>query len=171
MTREVHTEREYREGNIIIMPGFSGNRVCRFVVLCGTWASALFLGGMTPGKPDSLAVQNSLLCVPVTIEGDTLFSVCTDLGPFTPAQRAAEIEERLRSIVGKERMDSVAVVESAVGSDIVAGGVTIMSVTDGDADAVGSYWRELAGQCASVPFHSRRCVCGPACDQVHQGHI
>lgn len=41
------------------------------------------------------------------IDDDTLFSVSANLGPFTPEQRAAATNEKLRSIIKKGEIDSI----------------------------------------------------------------
>jgi len=125
-------------------------RLCHQVFLCCALVLAVFLANIMHGQTDSVTLQRSQQGAPVMIDGDTLFLVHANLGPFSPEQRAAAINEKLRSIIKKERIDSVLVVESAAGSNILADTLIIMAVTDDDAALVGKLRGEVAMEYAAI---------------------
>jgi small-conductance mechanosensitive channel len=125
-------------------------RLCRKVFLGGALVSAMFLATSVPGQTDSRAHQSSRPGAPVTIDGDTLLVLRANLGPFTPEQRAAAINEQLRSIIRRGRIESVLAVESATGSTIMADTVVLMAVTDDDAAVVGKARQEVAREYAAL---------------------
>jgi hypothetical protein len=86
--------------------------------LCIYWTLALPLTNNLHGQSNSLTLPRSHQGAPVVLDGDTLFVIRANLGPFAPDQRAAAINEKLRSIIKKGRIDSVVVAESAAGSNI-----------------------------------------------------
>jgi hypothetical protein len=59
----------------------------------------VFLAGMLQAQTDPLALRRSQSGAAVKVDADTLFFVRANLGPFTPEQRAAEINGRLLAIV------------------------------------------------------------------------
>jgi len=88
--------------------------------------------------------------VPVVFSGETLFLVYGKIGPFTPEGRAKAITERLAKL-SKDlsvRIDSITVVDNPTGTDIFAGDVIIMTVTDADAEVAGRTRQELAKEYA-----------------------
>lgn len=89
---------------------------------------------------------------PVVLNGDTLFLVQTRLGPFSPADRARAIVERLSRVVGDPMLadDSVVIADGAETADIVVGDIVIMSVTDADAAAAGMTRNDLARERADI---------------------
>jgi small-conductance mechanosensitive channel len=87
---------------------------------------------------------------PVVFSGETLFFVHAKLGPFTPESRAKAITERLAKL-SKDlsvRIDSIIVADNPTGTDILAGDVIIMTVTDADAEVAGRTRQELAKEYA-----------------------
>lgn len=89
--------------------------------------------GEIPGRP---AVDSPAQSAPLVIRGDTALFVPTRFGAFTAAQRAEAIETRLRGLT-RVRIDSLGILVGDRGSDIVAGDVILMTVTDDDAAAAG----------------------------------
>jgi small-conductance mechanosensitive channel len=125
-------------------------RFCHQLLLCGALVVGECLSGMVFGQTDSLSLRPSRQGSPVLIDGDTLFFVHANLGPFTPEQRAAAINARLQVIVKKARVDSVMVVESTTGPGIFADGVMVMAVTDDDTVFLGKSRAEVAGEYATI---------------------
>jgi len=89
---------------------------------------------------------------PVVFASDTLFVIHVPLGPFSPADRARAIEQRMHRFADDPlvRFDSVIVVESDLASDVMAGDVVLLTVTDVDARAAGKPRQVLAGERARV---------------------
>jgi small-conductance mechanosensitive channel len=83
---------------------------------------------------------------PVVFGRDTLFTIQTRLGPFSPGDRARAVQERMARFADDPlvRFDSVAVYESETSSDLIAGNVLLLSVTDADARAAGQTRQALA---------------------------
>jgi small-conductance mechanosensitive channel len=105
--------------------------VC-FVVV---WSLALTAGGEElPDSSKSSAATDSL-GAPVIVDSDTLFFVSARILSFTPEDRARTINEKLKQIIDDRSLspDSISVQETEVGSEIVAGEVILMTVTDADA--------------------------------------
>ena len=90
-------------------------------------------GSTVNAQADSTLVHGVATKAPVILDGDTLFFISTNLGPFTPQQRATQVSEKLRSIIRKGKADSVVVVETLSASNIVVGDDVLMAVTDDDA--------------------------------------
>jgi small-conductance mechanosensitive channel len=83
--------------------------------------------------------------VPVVLSADTLFYIGTNIGPFTPQQRASAIEEKLKTILDEDQSpDSIFTEEASGISNILIGSQIIMSVTDQDAAFMGINRTELA---------------------------
>lgn len=95
-----------------------------------------------PGRPlaDSTAQAAALV-----IRGDTALFVPARFGAFTAQQRADAIQSRLRGLT-RVRLDSLGVVVGERGSDITAGDVILMTVTDDDASVTGVPRDVLAAQ-------------------------
>lgn len=84
---------------------------------------------------------------PVVFAGDTLFFIQARAGSFLPAERAKAIAERMQKLSKDPlaHLDSVTVVETRVTTEIFAGDVIIMAVTEPDAMAAGQTRQQLAG--------------------------
>jgi small-conductance mechanosensitive channel len=115
-----------------------------------TAIAALFLAGSLLAQPATPPQQERPQGAPVILDGDTLFLVRANLGPFTPEQRAGAIAEKLGSIVKTGRVDSVVVAESSAGTAILADTVIIMVVTGDDAALVGINQTDLAREYAAT---------------------
>ena len=102
------------------------------------------------GQPAVQAVQpKSVAQAPVTINDKTLFLVQGVLS-FPAEARAAAISRRIHDL-SKDVMfnpDSLAVADAEGTTDIVAGDLIVMSVTDEDAKLAGKSRQELAGDYA-----------------------
>lgn len=98
--------------------------------------------GAPPGRPAADSVTQA---APLIIRGDTALFIPTRFGAFTAAQRAEAIGARLRGLT-RVRLDSLGVVTGDRGTDITAGDVILMTVTDDDAGAVGVPRDVLAAQ-------------------------
>lgn len=85
------------------------------------------------------AMPGDSLGAPVIVASDTLFLVSARILSFTPADRARAISEKLTRIIEDRSFspDSIATQETEVGSEIVAGDIIIMTVTNADATTVG----------------------------------
>lgn len=96
------------------------------------------------GKPEHDRTASA--GAPVTVGKDTLFFVQERVLSFSPEDRARAVSDRIRSIMKNAlvSLESITVVEDETTSDIVAGDLIIMSVTDRDARAAGLTRQELA---------------------------
>lgn len=101
--------------------------------------SAQVEGGAVDSAGVDSAEVNTIGGVPVIFRDDTLLTMRHRLGSFTPKDRAEAISSRLKRIADDPLLEVGAfeVIESESSSDIVAGDVTIMSVTDRDAESEG----------------------------------
>lgn len=72
----------------------------------------------------------------VVVRGDTVLTIRAPFGAFSAAERAAAIAARIRGL-SNTRVDSVQLVPAEGATNLVAGEVILMSVTDADAAAEG----------------------------------
>ena len=88
----------------------------------------------------------------VTVRGQTLFYVQERVLSYSPEDRARTISTRIDRLYRDPlaARDSIAVVEGDGATDVVAGDLVIMSVTDRDALAAGRPRAELAAEYAAV---------------------
>lgn len=95
---------------------------------------------------DSSAIQQSSRTVAVVFEGDTLFNLSQPIGPFTATDRARGIEERLKQLerTADGSRDSLTILNSLQGVNILAHGIVIATVTDSDAFSANISRLELA---------------------------
>ena len=85
---------------------------------------------------------------PVVVEGRTLFTVQTSLGPFTARDRAVATSGRL-TLLAKDltaSLDAIAAVEGETSTDVTLGDRVLLTVTDADARAAGKSRRELVAE-------------------------
>ncbi len=88
--------------------------------------------------------------VQLVIAGEEVFLVQAQLGPYSPARRvetSSKIATRLERDPGS--IESISVHETAYSSDIVAGDVTILSITDVDAKLAGEKSRQTLAKAIS----------------------
>jgi small-conductance mechanosensitive channel len=76
---------------------------------------------------------------PVVFHGDTLFRIRASLGPFTAADRAAAVSDRLERVAKDPalRDDTLATVVIRGTANLMIGDVVVASVTAADAEAAG----------------------------------
>jgi small-conductance mechanosensitive channel len=89
-----------------------------------------------PDSGSSSEVRNSS-GAPVVVDSDTLFFVSARIFSFSPEDRARTINDKLRRIIADRSIspDSITVQETEAGSEIVAGDVIIMTLTEADASS------------------------------------
>ncbi|MDP3598054.1 MAG: mechanosensitive ion channel, partial [Nitrospirota bacterium] len=89
---------------------------------------------------------------PVIHSGEALFTVYDKVGSFGPQERAMAIAERLSRLANdpQTRPDTIAISEGEQTSEIVAGEMIIVAVTDGDARPSGRPRQEVAREYASL---------------------
>jgi len=75
----------------------------------------------------------------VTLDGTALFTVKGRMLSFTPEERARAISERIHKLTQMPTLslESLGIIPSETASDIVAGDIIIMTVSDGDARVEG----------------------------------
>ena len=85
---------------------------------------------------------------PVAFAGRTLFVLHARIGSFRPEDRARALTERLEKLAaeGHTPPAAIRVTEMARSSDIAAGDLMLVSVTDADAAAAGMARAQLAAQ-------------------------
>jgi small-conductance mechanosensitive channel len=115
-------------------------------------AVALFLssGIIVAAGTDTLGTGHNKPGAAITIDGDTLFLVYDNLGPFTPEQRAEVTNEKLRSILKGANVDSTKIVVSGSVMNIVRDSVIITTVTEEDAATAGVSMESLARNRAAI---------------------
>ena len=91
---------------------------------------------------------------PVVFAGDTLFYFHTRLGSFLPQARAQAVVGRLMKLSENPlaRLDSLVINESETSTDILAGEVIIVSITDAEAAAAGLPRAQMAQRYAQKIF-------------------
>lgn len=87
---------------------------------------------------------------PVRLDGQTVFQVRAGAGVLTPAERAAEIERRLRSVAESGRPVRVSWRREGSGAVLEAGGQRLAAVTPEDAQAEGTDVESLARRRAAA---------------------
>ena len=122
------------------------------ILTWGIWVIFLCLNSSTSYTRQDSVRTNQRLGAPVFLDGDTLFILYANLGPFSPQQRASAISEKLHIIVKAEELknNSVHVIESAASSNIIVDTIVVMAVTDDDGLIVGKSRSELAREYAMI---------------------
>jgi small-conductance mechanosensitive channel len=90
---------------------------------------------------------------PVVVQGHTLFTVQTSLGPFTAQERAAAASARLSRVAQDltVSLDKLSAVASDTSTNITVGDRVLLTVTDADAKAAGKSRADLvAADIASI---------------------
>lgn len=85
---------------------------------------------------------------PVVFGTDTLFYIKARLGPFTPEQRAASANQRIRQAAGEllASFDSAVAVDNHQTTDVMVGDAVVFTVTDADADSADALRAPLAAE-------------------------
>lgn len=101
---------------------------------------------------DEAVVQPAKAEAPVTMAGKRLFLVRERVFAFSPTDRAKTISVKLGKLLKDPlfRTDSIYTSDTEVTTDIVAGDMIIMSVTDRDATAEGKTRQETAREYARI---------------------
>lgn len=102
-------------------------------------APAAVAGGSEPARATWQAAPAPFpVGVPVVLGRDTVLTVRSRVGSFTPAERAAAIERRLTRLARDPyvRADAVQIVVGESSSDIMVGDELVMTVTEADAAAL-----------------------------------
>ncbi len=83
--------------------------------------------------------------VPLLIGNQEVFRIKVKLGPYSPELRIEAIESRLKRLLDQPDFNpaSIKTSESRYSTDIVSGGITILTVTDLDAEAEGAESRQV----------------------------
>ncbi len=114
-----------------------------FVILLNLMTYAQDSGNNITDEPDS--VPNNIAYV--IFHEDTLFTISTQLGPFSSQERAEAIITRLEDIAGNNIViveDSFNIIEIDASTLINYKGSVIMSITDKDAEKAGSLRKSIA---------------------------
>lgn len=103
-------------------------------------------------KPAAAVEPAKPAAAPVGLDGKTLFLVRERVMSFTPEDRANAIRRKLEMFLKDPlaRPETIAVIEAESSSEIVAGEVVLMTVTDRDAKAEGKPRAELAKEYAEI---------------------
>lgn len=109
-----------------------------------SWLSlrCLALGAALPLVAAGQDPDSSRVAAPVVVRGDTLLVLTERFGPFTAAERAAAIQQRLRRFARSG--DSVAISANETTDELLVGDNVLMTVTDADAGAAGVRRAELS---------------------------
>lgn len=89
---------------------------------------------------------------PVVVGGDTLFYIAERIGPFPPSARVRAVESRIRVLTRNPVREppQISVFHGDRTSDLMIGDVVVMTVTDGDALAIGLPRAEAAERYARI---------------------
>lgn len=114
----------------------------------------LLLAGAAAAQPapgELAAAEEAPPAAPVRFRGERLFDVWAPAQGLTPAQRAANIEGRLRALAqGPERvLQEIRTVEAADASGVVAGTSVVAAFGDADARRAGRTRQALAADAAA----------------------
>lgn len=116
------------------------------VVVAGVLAALPLAAQQSSGRevPGRFPLDSSG-AAPVVLRGDTVLFVPRGYGAFTATDRAEAIGQRLRqaSLLGA---DSLTIQRNESATNLLAGDIIVMSVTDADAEAVGVARDALAMQ-------------------------
>jgi len=108
-----------------------------FKAVCLAAILSLSMTYVAQSLPDSAksSVAANLPGAPVIVDSDTLFFVSARMFSFSPEDRARTINEKLKRIIEDRSVnpDSIIVQETEAGSEIVAGEVIVMTITEADA--------------------------------------
>ncbi|MGD2134554.1 MAG: hypothetical protein PVF27_00265, partial [Gemmatimonadales bacterium] len=114
----------------------------RWVFLCALLAASAPLHA----QQDTTAVVPP--GTPVVVRGDTLFHLVGTLGPFTPEERADGLRRRIEQLADDPLTDpsAITVRDTSGVTDVVLGGVVVLTVTERDAADAGMPRQELAAR-------------------------
>lgn len=123
-----------------------GNQLSKLTV--GGWLIGLFFLCTPVWSADSDKNQSGA----VVLNGQQLFVINTNLGPFSKDARAANVVKRLKKILDDPDVNpsSVSVLNNQNSTEIVADDVIIASVTDSDAKVASRTRQDLAEEFAAT---------------------
>ncbi len=103
------------------------------------------VGGLIISLCAAAWAQTPSEAAPVVVDGRTLFTVQTSLGPFSAQDRATATSQRLTRLAQDltASADSITAVNGGTSTDIVLGYRILLTVTDADATAAGKSRSEL----------------------------
>lgn len=153
-----HPNGPYPEYTMSMMSGSSSRFSARIYTGIGLVAAMIVMScAMLHAQPDRLRpygppaaheADSSIAspAAPVIFNNDTLFLLRARIGPFSAADRATAISQRLKTLAGDPlaHIDSLTVLDRATMTDVLAGDIAIMTVTDADAAMAGMPRAELA---------------------------
>jgi small-conductance mechanosensitive channel len=128
-------------------------RVLRYI---GLFYIGLFcaLGGsrlvpMAEAQPPSASPESGVY---VTLDGQKLFRLWTNLGPYRPAERAKIVEARLQRLAESPnfRLDTLGTQEEQDSTHVVAGGIALVTVTDREASVLGRSRQSVAAEYVEI---------------------
>jgi small-conductance mechanosensitive channel len=129
-----------------------GRRVVKFLGTAAAAAvlvqSVAFAAAQPPTPSPTAPPHPSAVSAQVEFAGGPLFALRTRIGSFSPQDRARALTDRLDKLARDTRVppEGITVSETAGASDIVAGDLLLLTVTDGDAAAAGKPRAELASE-------------------------
>lgn len=120
------------------------------LLLCVVAQTDLLAQHPTTAPAISQASPPAPVGAPVVFEGESLFTVYDNLGPYTPQERARAVTERLSRLAGDPFSTARPVLATDQGliSEILHGETVVMAVTDLDAQPTGKPRQELATEYA-----------------------
>jgi small-conductance mechanosensitive channel len=108
----------------------------------------MWLGALCPlaAGQEPMSPQNR--GTPVVFDGKSLFSLYANLGKYTPFERAIIITQRLQALAQDTSFspNAITVADNKGKSEVLAGSVSLVTVQDGDAQALGRSRQVLAAE-------------------------
>ncbi|MGA7990708.1 MAG: mechanosensitive ion channel family protein [Thermoanaerobaculia bacterium] len=102
--------------------------------------------GVAPTASSAASPEPTPAGAPVVVDGKTLFRVTDRLGPFSAAERAAAVTERIEKLARTRFAGdvTVTVADNETTTDLLLGDRVIATVSDADAASAGTGRHELA---------------------------
>jgi small-conductance mechanosensitive channel len=128
-------------------------RTITLLLLIITAGTLAFAAPKTTKKtPPPVQEQTKLPVGRVVLDGKPLFTVQEKILSLTPEERASFISARLAKIARNPlfKADTITTIEGETTTDISAGDLIIMTVTENDAEVVGKHRSELAREYAET---------------------
>ncbi len=94
--------------------------------------------------PSNTSLSDGKNGAPLIVGDEEVLRIKVRLGPYGPDKRIESIQSRLKTLEEQKNfsVESISTRESGFSTDIVVGDVTLLTVTDADARAVGSLDRQ-----------------------------
>ncbi|MEO8502649.1 MAG: mechanosensitive ion channel domain-containing protein [Acidobacteriota bacterium] len=103
--------------------------------------------------PSSGPIASAVEPAPASVEldGETLYEMRHSLGPYSPADRAVALRQRIGDLVARaEPPSKVTFVTRVDSTDVVAGDQVLFTITEQDAAATGATPTEIAAKAAQA---------------------